>query len=1486
MHFVLNLLGSLDAYRNEIPISFSTEKSQVLLAYLACHPGKPLSRSFLSGLLWPEYTEESARNSLRTELNRLRQAIDTADESVLQTTRQDLQFDASKANVDLLQFFGLLATCQSHAHAQIQQCAHCARLLAEATDLYRGDFLADFDGNDSPAVDDWIRSTQHTVRQQMFWALETLIAQAALAGNQAGVIAAAQRQLELSATHEPAYRHLMRGLTLDGQRGAALQLYARCLHLLRDDLGVEPEPETIALYEQIQVGISPAQRPDAPTPYQGLHAFESHDADHFFGREQMTERLVDAIHRHRLIALIGPSGSGKSSLVQAGVLVRLARYTWRTSAPTSDLLTVDDASGPGAQRRLLSSPADLVWPLDAPMIQWHLLQFRPGEAPPHTLGDCVERWLATVNSPDMAHAVAENPLVRAAQILPLGTGEEKLLVFVDQFEEMFTLCSVPALRQSFIDLLVEAMQATNVVVLLAMRADFMAQALSHRPLADALQEASFVLGPMGRDEIRNAIEKPARLQGVIFEPGLVDRLLDDVGEAPGNLPLLQFALTLLWQEQNRGWLTHEAYEEIERVGGALTHYANGFYARLHLQQQVQLRRIFLQLVQPGQATEATRRTATRPEIGEEDWPLVHQLASARLVVTNRNAQGQETVELIHEALIREWQQLRRWLEEDREFRVWQERLRTACEQWAHAHHDEGALLRGGLLAEAERWREERGADLALGLLAYIEASVDQRAQVAAAEEAQHQRELAHIQTVAQMERQRADAEISARRRTTRFAWAAVLAFVVALLVAVYAFQLRAIAETERIRAEENAERVLARQLSSQALRATQGEIDQALLLSVEVLHHNAPAAEKADFLAEFPINPLLYQTRYGPPLPIYSMVFCPDGRHIFTTDDKGSVLVWSLDKPTAAPLVLLAPDAKIKDVVFSPLGDRMAINFGGRVEVWGMEPPQKRFAIYARASAITRLAFAQDGSALAVGDQQKMLMMYDAETGTALWEPFPFDGKQPINADGNIVRQIDESNGTLHVSFRRLSTGEQIIDPTAAGHTGDIHSSAFSPDSTLMASASFDGSVVLWDVKTGARLEPPLLGHDGRALLTLFSPDGKILITAGADETVWAWDLGKREALGMPLLGHNNWVRAAAFSRDGEWLATADADGKILLWHWAARHILRGHTDRVRSLALSPDERTLVVASMDRTLSLWDAATLSRTRVISTTHPRSIMAAVYSPDGATLATVDAGFSLLLWDTSTWTPRAPLQILHTDVLVGIAFSPDSNIVVTGGFDGKIGLWDVKSGRPIQRPIRRHTDWVLSLAISPDGKTLVSGSKDTTIKVWDFPAMTERMVLTGHTNWVTDLLFTPDGKTLVSASSDQSIRTWDLESGKESAPPLLGHEAQVWDLAWSQEETGSSLVSLGADGDIYWWDWAMRLPLRPPLHTGTESEVMVLNAAGDRLYLGSFRPSAEVWEIATQPWIEVACRIANRNFGAAEWQSFMHEQPYGKTCPQFP
>jgi hypothetical protein len=472
-----------------------------------------------------------------------------------------------------------------------------------------------------------------------------------------------------------------------------------------------------------------AEQPIPECPYQGLSAFREEHEQFFFGREAFTGQLVAAVKRKPLVAVIGSSGSGKSSVVFAGLVPRLKRTG-----------------------------------------RWYCAHFRPGSRPFDNLAAALMPLLEsqTGGASQLATELQQSDreaLLRGAdralqdiveRIVQRNAGTHRLLLVADQFEELYTLVPEASEHQRFLDVLLNAVNnAPGFTLILTLRADFFSQAIASRPLRDALQQFSpELLGPMNRQELQQAIALPAQQLGVQLEEGLTERLINAVSNSPGNLPLLEFALTQLWATQSDRCLTHQAYDEIGGVEESLANHAEAVYSKLRESDRQRVQRVFIQLVRPGEGTEDTRRLATRAEVGEENWDLVTRLASesARLVVSNRNeASSEETVEIVHEALIRGWGRLGQWMRIDRAFRSWQERLRAAMRQWETSGNDEGALLRGGLLAEAEDWQQRRSDELSPAEKRFIQNSLELRCRLRQEEETRQQRELEQIRQLLEEE---------------------------------------------------------------------------------------------------------------------------------------------------------------------------------------------------------------------------------------------------------------------------------------------------------------------------------------------------------------------------------------------------------------------------------------------------------------------------------------------------------------------------------------------------------------------------------------------------------------------------------------------------------------------------------------------------------------------------------------------------------------
>jgi hypothetical protein len=443
-------------------------------------------------------------------------------------------------------------------------------------------------------------------------------------------------------------------------------------------------------------------------PYRGLFPFREENAEFFFGRDRFLAGedeskpgLIKVVHTQPLVPVIGASGSGKSSVIFAGLVPKL---------------------------RLEGT--------------WLIDTFRPQRQPFEQLASALVRLLKP-NLDEFEQLRRESSLVIdmmdggvtlsqiVSKILETNFGKRVLLI-IDQFEEIYTPCpsndqeKFINTREKFIKLLVDATNTENLTIVLTLRADFYGNVISYPvrypQFSDMLQRFTpQLLGSMNQEELRSSIEKPLEKSGISLEAELTQRILDDLGQEPGNLPLLEFALFELWKRQDNGKLTHLAYGEIGGVKKAIANHAERTYNQLDPIKKKQAEYIFTQLVYPGRGTDGIRRVATRSEIGDKNWDLVNELAnykehptdySARLLVTGWDKRKEEdTVEIVHEALIREWKDLQKWVDREYKFRTWQESLRFSIQTWEESKRDKSALIRGKLLVESEKWQRLKSINI-------------------------------------------------------------------------------------------------------------------------------------------------------------------------------------------------------------------------------------------------------------------------------------------------------------------------------------------------------------------------------------------------------------------------------------------------------------------------------------------------------------------------------------------------------------------------------------------------------------------------------------------------------------------------------------------------------------------------------------------------------------------------------------------------------
>lgn len=869
----------------------------------------------------------------------------------------------------------------------------------------------------------------------------------------------------------------------------------------------------------------------AENPYRGLFAFREEDADVFFGRETCTQRLMDMVEHQSHVTLIGASGSGKSSLVYAGLLPRLRRE--------SDWLIISFRPGNNPFKELAKVLIPLLYNdelIRISKIKELMMQFLEAEI---ELGDLIVRILEKDG--------------RAA----------KCLLFVDQFEELYT--SDQATYRQFLDQLLKMPSDSDRAghLLLTMRADFLGKALAYRPFADILHQGMFMLAPMNRQELQHAIEEPARKYAVRFEKGLTFRILDALRGEPGSLPLLEFTLTQLWNKQRDRALTHATYEELGGVEHALAHYAERVYHTLSDWEQQRAQRIFTQLVHPGEGTEDTRRVAMRADISENDWPLVMKLIEARLVVTDSiscsdslrtEALTEEAIEVVHEALLTKWQRLREWIDNDREFRMWQERLRNAMRQWRTSRHDEGALLRGALLAEAEWWTEQRGEDISQTERRLIDESIALRDKEHNEREQRRQQEIETAEKLRQQAEQQERIQRQWTRRAIAFAAALFLVAAIAIFFLIQATQQRAIAERKTIEAYS---------VSAKALLLSSDELG-AMLAAIKagkILQHAAVPEELRELvIANFQmiVNTIHEKNRLEKHRsPVFALAFSPDG-------------------------TVLASGGSDRNIV-----------------LWNVADGSVRQTLEGHSATVSSLAFSDDNAMLASASFDKTIKVWDVDSGKTIMTFTGHSGYVYSVALHPDKRLIASGSYDQSIKLWELATGRE--SSTLHGHADAVSCVAFSPDGTLLASASDDQTIKLWDVDSGA-IRRTLHGHSGFVSQIAFSPDGTMLVSGGQDRTITLWHVGTGQKIStLEDEKQSGFISSVAFSFDGLHIASGSHDSTVKLWSVESGAGVTSlssqsdsfdpfgfrHAAAVYAVKFHPDGTMVASASEDATIRLW-----------------------------------------------------------------------------------------------------------------------------------------------------------------------------------------------------------------------------------------------------------------------------------------------------------
>jgi len=1183
-------------------------------------------------------------------------------------------------------------------------------------------------------------------------------------------------------------------LNADDDRWASqsmLDYWSNLLYRLRQD----PPDATLAAFD-------PAMAPEleeALCPYLGLDAFHETHHDRFFGRQRLITELIDRLSASRFLAVVGPSGSGKSSLVLGGLLPALKAG------------------------RLPNSQG---WRYYPPIV--------PGSDPIVSLGR-VLRDKETRGEGDK-NADASGPPVSPSACL----------LVVDQFEEIFTLCDDDHVRQVFIGNLLGLVQAPDSrhSLVLTMRSDFESYVARLPKLQALFEQAQLRVMSLNANELREAIEQPAERVGLKFEDGIVEALVKEILGEPAGLPLLQFTLLKLWENREHNRVTWDAYHRLGGARLALARSADAWYEALIPEEQVTAKRLLLRMVRPGEGLEVTSNRVRREalyrtgEAPDRIDRVLGKLIQARLVrLTAGDLPSDAQVEVAHEALVRNWPKLVTWLEDERVAMRRRLHLSAAAVQWEALGRDPGTLLRGPLLDEALRYddlNEQETAFVQTSLAAVEEAERELQAA--------RQRELAQIEALAEaerqqaLERQRAEEQARATKRTRLFAATLLVLLMLAMAAVVFAFEQRNIAsqaastaataeinaQTQAAIAKRTAAEAQMLALSSGAQVAlSQGNTDLAIALALAANRIDQPVLQAQLTLSEAAYAPGTRRMFRGHDATVRAVAISPDGRSALSGSEDKTLLLWDL--ATGKPL--------------------------------------QRFV--GHTGEVHSVAISPDGRSALSGSEDKTLILWDLATGTPLRQftghteavnavAISPDGRTALSGAGNTIIPANSTDTT--VILWDIATARPIF--RLQGHTQTVWAVAFSPDGHTALSGAADSALMLWDLGSGTLIRS-FTGHTGDVFTVAFSPDGRTVVSGSRDARLGVWNIATNTNF---FLKHGASVRSAVFSPDGRHILSGSLDTNLRLWdhsNGAQLDRFEEHTNAVNAVAFSHDQRQVLLGSSDKTLSLWDVAT---GRIIRrfVGHTAGVFGVAFSPDGRQALSGSEDKTVILWDVATG--RIIRRFVgHTDGVNRVVFSSDGRSALSSSVDKTLILWDVATGQLLQRFVG-HTDKVFSVAFSPDGRQALSGSEDKTVILWDVGTGQVIQRLKGHDATVRVVVFSPDaqGKTALSGSDDQSVILWDLSTG-QPIRRFVGHSAAVRDVAFSPD--GHTALSGSADGTLIVWDLATGQPIRRFVGHSAAVRDVAFSPDGRAALSGSVDTTARLWRIDSRDEL-IAWTNANR------------------------
>jgi WD40 repeat protein len=1079
-----------------------------------------------------------------------------------------------------------------------------------------------------------------------------------------------------------------------------------------------------------------------PNPFPGLRPFSSDEHHLFFGREEQTAALLQLLRTNRFLAVVGTSGSGKSSLVRAGMIAELHGGTM-TQAGSS----------------------------------WEVMVLRPGGSPIENLARAVvdaelydredpatlPRLLATLSRSRFG-------LVEATKQSDLFEPGTKLLVVVDQFEELFRFrqqgVDSEETAASFVNLLLTASEQSEspIYVTITMRSDYLGDCSEIPGLAEAVNRGEYLIPRLLRDQKRDAIEKPIGVGSAKISPLLVQRLLNDVGDDPDQLPVLQHALMRMWEAWSTSGDPDRPIEtsDFEATGGlasALSNHADEIYDSLpddHHRSACE--KIFKTLTEKGSDNRGIRRPtrlAQLAAIADSDNGTVTKVLDAfrghgvtfLMPGPDVDLDDRTVLDLSHESLMRGWERLRGWVEDEAQSARIFRRLLDTARLWSDG---KAGLFRDPDLQIALSWREQESPNSEWSeqygghfetAIAFLERSNAEAEAERQAKEAARQRELEQARELAEAQRLRLDQQQrSARRLRKMIGGLAVVAVIAGLacVAALFANQRANQSAQQAKQSEQEADQ--ARTAAEKSREAAQGEAYRAVFSEARALRAGHEPGWRDEALADL-------ARLATSPSPKRNLI------------ELRTEAVAALSVPDVRLIAQLEPAIGFNSFAFGPDGQTLATSSFGRLDFWNL----------------------------------KELKHVAAAEGLGAAQPAgTWDGNKVIFLSGQgglAVATHDQG-----VVFTDLAGTRASRSPITRGTHAAFALAADSASGRLAVRWADGAGITVHDLTSGE-----ILGEFPESPCAL-SPDGQWLASEGPQFEVLLHRIGSKEP-GKSLGRHTGKIVKFAFSADGNTLGSTSWDQTATLWDVAGARqpvVLRGHRETINDLAFSPDGRWVATASTDFTARIWDV--LTGQSVATLPGPWFMVGVLWSPDGAFLAVRADTRWVYLYRIAG---RRIFQRLamHQHGVQCVAAHPRLDRFATGADDHLVIEWDLATAQPSRRWIGTHPGWVTAVAYSPDGSLLATGAGDGILVVRDAETGDIKARLTGQKNEIHSLAFDPSGRRLAGGYRNGRVVVWDLATQKPVQQFQVG-PSYVWSIAFLDE--GRKLVSEVSNGRVVLFD----------------------------------------------------------------------------------